>query len=339
MSRRARWIAAASAATVVGAMAVPASAQEVTGYRITITNLTDGQPITPPVVALHTTAGRVFDTGATASNGLTQIAENGDNAPLLAALDGQTGIQSFGQAGDGPIVPAERPAGAELPDHVSITLPANGATHLSLVGMLVCTNDGFAGIDSLTLPTTPGRVVTVTGNGYDAGTETNTEDFADIVPPCQGAIGISSADAGTATSNPTLAEGGVITLHGGIDGGVDLVPAVHDWQGPVIEVSVQALTGERETARLAGTNRFDTAIAISQAAFPGGAEVVYLANGGTLVDAVAGGALTDGPVLLVSTCSVPDGVAAEIERLSPGHVVALGGSAAICDEVLAELAQ
>ena len=28
-------------------------------------------------------------------------------------------------------------------------------------------------------------------NAYDAGTEMNTEDFADMVPPCQGLIGVS----------------------------------------------------------------------------------------------------------------------------------------------------
>ena len=43
-------------------------------------------------------------------------------------------------------------------------------------------------------------------NGYDAGTELNTEDFADIVPPCQGLIGVSSEDGGTGMSDPSLAE-------------------------------------------------------------------------------------------------------------------------------------
>jgi hypothetical protein len=42
-----------------------------------------------------------------------------------------------------------------------------------------------------------GASVTVETAGYDAGTELNTEDFADIVPPCQGWIRVSSSDPGT----------------------------------------------------------------------------------------------------------------------------------------------
>jgi hypothetical protein len=85
--------------------------------------------------------------------------------------------------------------------------------------------------------------------------------------------------------------------------------------------------------RLAGDTRYGTAVAISQAAFPDGATVAYLARAvEPLVDALAGGALADGPVLLVPGCGdLPDEVAAEVDRLAPTRVVALGGPAAICD--------
>ena len=80
--------------------------------------------------------------------------------------------------------------------------------------------------------------VTVETNGYDAGTEINTEDFADIVPPCQALTGVSSGEPGTGTSNPALAEGGVIRHHPGIQGIADLVPAIHGWSDPVSRVVV-----------------------------------------------------------------------------------------------------
>jgi hypothetical protein len=85
--------------------------------------------------------------------------------------------------------------------------------------------------------------VTTGTAGYDAGTEINTEDFADIVPPCQGLIGVSSGEAGTGVSNPALAEGGVIHHHAGIQGGADLVPAVHGWDvdEPVAEITVERI--------------------------------------------------------------------------------------------------
>ena len=91
--------------------------------------------------------------------------------------------------------------------------------------MLVCTNDGFAGIDPVKLPM---KQLTLYGMAYDARTEMNTEDFADMVPPCQGAIGVSSGDDGTDQSNPAIAEDGVIIPHIGIVGDADLQERVHE---------------------------------------------------------------------------------------------------------------
>jgi len=91
----------------------------------------------------------------------------------------------------------------------------------------------------------------------------------------------------------------------------------------------------RARSRLAGASRIETAVAISAHAFPDGAEVVYLARADDPADAVAGGSLTDGPILLVPSCGdLPQVVRAEIERLAPDRVVALGGPAAVCDALL-----
>ena len=94
----------------------------------------------------------------------------------------------------------------------------------------------------LKLPSQVGDSVTVETVGYDAGTELNTEDFADMVPPCQDLIGVSSGEPGTGASNPALAEGGVIAHHAGIMGGADLVPSVHGWDvnAPVARITVAA---------------------------------------------------------------------------------------------------
>ena len=56
--------------------------------------------------------------------------------------------------------------------------------------MLICTNDGFTGVDGLRLPGAVGQTVVANTAAYDAGTEANTEDFGDIVPPCQAVIGV-----------------------------------------------------------------------------------------------------------------------------------------------------
>ena len=113
------------------------------------------------------------------------------------------------------------------------------AKFLSFASMLICTNDGFTGLDTIRLST---KNMTVFSVAYDARTETNTEDFADIVPPCQGLIGVSSADAGTDVSNSALVEDGTVIPHAGIVGGDDLVPSVHGWHDPVAKITIKRVS-------------------------------------------------------------------------------------------------
>ena len=99
--------------------------------------------------------------------------------------------------------------------------------------------------------------------------------------------------------------------------------------------------GAAATARLSGSNRYLTSIAISQEAFPAsldGQGSVYLARGDVLADAVAAGTLMDGPILLVPACGVPPAyLVAEVERLDPGRVVALGSDGSVCEGMLSSL--
>ena len=220
-------------------VATTVSAGKIATYEVTITNLTAGQPLTPPVIATHRRPVHIFQAGSAASFEVKEIAENGNSAPLLTALDGNKRVFDVQQSDMGPLVPAADPGGSGFADSVTFTVSgARGAKYLSFASMLVCTNDGFTGVDGLRLPKKVGHSVTVTTNGYDAGTELNTEDFADIVPPCQGLIGVSSDDAGSGMSNPALAEGGVIMHHAGIQGGDDLLPGVHGWADPVAMVEI-----------------------------------------------------------------------------------------------------
>lgn len=107
------------------------------------------------------------------------------------------------------------------------------------------------------------------------------------------------------------------------------------------DVLTQAAQGQ-PTRRVAGINRYGTAVAISKEAFPfdDPVEELYVASAGDSPDAVAGGVLTRGPVLLVpSTGTVPAAVLQEIARLQPERVIALGGPTAVSDSVLAQAAQ
>jgi|GEM_PF-1087262 len=107
-------------------------------------------------------------------------------------------------------------------------------------------------------------------------------------------------------------------------------------------VGAQALAPVLATAaptvdRIAGADRYATSVAISAHQFPSPSAVsaVYLARGDQYADALAAGVLADGPVLLVPSCGgVPASVAAEIARLDPATVVALGGTGALCAATL-----
>jgi hypothetical protein len=240
MRRQALFVVVALAAL---ALAPAAMARQASTYEVTVENLTSGQPLTPPVAATHRGKDAVFQVGDAASFELKEIAENGNNGPMLTRLGSDDDVSDVVEAPGGPLVPAGSPGDAMFGQSTTFSIEAErGARFLSLASMLICTNDGFTGVNALKLPSKPSDSVTVETAGYDAGTELNTEDFADIVPPCQGLIGVSSGEPGTGTSNPALAEGGVIAHHAGILGGADLVPAVHGWDtdAPVARITVTA---------------------------------------------------------------------------------------------------
>ncbi|MGH8969331.1 MAG: spondin domain-containing protein [Actinomycetes bacterium] len=228
-------VAALTAALIAvgGLLVAPAHADddEPRLYEVTIKVRLAGQPLTPPLVATHRRSVEVFEVGEPASLGVQEIAENGNLAPLHTSLLNTGGVADV-VAAAAPLVGRGVPGAAQFDQSVTFTIEASeGARYLSWVSMLICTNDGFTGVDGLRLPGDVGDRVRVGTAGYDAGTEVNTEDFGDIVPPCQGLVGIRSptGETGTGTTNPALAEGGVITHHPGIAGGVDLIPAFHGW--------------------------------------------------------------------------------------------------------------
>ena len=202
-------------------------------FEVQVTNLTTGQPMTPPLAVTHRPALRLFQVGRDASKGIQEIAENGNLAPMLAAVGSSRHVHDVVVAAGDPVPPL-------LPgEERSFTIQATAGTRwLSFAAMLICTNDGFTGIDRLRLPRTVGASVTVETNGYDAGTELNTEDFDDLVPPCGPLTGVDSGGAGTGSSNPTLVEGGRIHHHDGIQGSGDLLVEVHGWTDPVTRVRV-----------------------------------------------------------------------------------------------------
>jgi len=92
--------------------------------------------------------------------------------------------------------------------------------------------------------------------------------------------------------------------------------------------------------RLAGTDRYATAAAISRAAFPSGASIVYIVTGSTFPDGLAASAVAaraKAPILLSHAGSLPSTTSTELRRLAPSQIVVMGGPSAVGDAVLQQL--
>jgi hypothetical protein len=231
-------LATALALLLAAAGSVPAAAQEnvdagggARTYRVTLVNLTTGQPFSPPLLATHTHDVDVFTVGRPASDGVRLIAEDGDNASLTAALNGTPGVHQV-VASSTPLHRLGGPGSAVM----RTTIEATGAANrLSIATMLICTNDGFSGVDSVRLP--GGFVPSFhLAQAYDASTEANEQTAATIVDPC-GAIGPVSIPADGLNQRP--ATSGVIAMHPGIVPGKGILTAAHVWRGPVLAIIIQ----------------------------------------------------------------------------------------------------
>lgn len=85
--------------------------------------------------------------------------------------------------------------------------------------------------------------------------------------------------------------------------------------------------------RIGGDDRYATAVQVAEFRFPGGSPAVYIARGDDFADSLAANTLR-GPVLLVRTCDLPMVVQDYLATTQPQRVTALGGTGAVCDQVL-----
>ena len=108
-------------------------------FEVRATNLTVGQPLSPLAVMAHGDGIRPFTIGEAASNGLERLAEGGDNSALLAQIDSRAELSGRAPLG---------PGGSE-----TLTLELDSgelrATRLSVMSMLVNTNDAITGVNAL----------------------------------------------------------------------------------------------------------------------------------------------------------------------------------------------
>lgn len=253
-----------------------AHAVEVT---VSITNLTQGMAFTPRLLVAHNENIDLFEPGQPASRALAWAAEGGVIVTSQNAASAGSNFESvlelpentdnnawrgFGVGGP-PLPPATTSA--------DYTFDTEDFPLLSLVTMLIPTNDAFAGLDSWRIPTEPGTY-TVTLNAFDSGTEANDEisslrtDITEgvsglslggyAVPGMAGSGNPSASSVGTGGTgvaiqiqpDNTLADDeadreGAVHIHRNVlgdtdpTGGIsDLDSTVHRWLNPVARLTI-----------------------------------------------------------------------------------------------------
>ena len=286
--------------------------------------------------------------GAGDSITYTPVNFSGITGAVVRAKGAGTVELRWGAADAAPFATATIPAGASWQDvSVSFTAPTGtgtlfvtSPTDLSL-DSITMVGDGVADVAAPTVahtlaPAAPAGV----GDVY------NVPVRFSVQATDNGALQSVqySRDAGaTWTSLAANQQYGVTFAQ---DGVYDITYRATDTGGNVSSFGTVSFTIDLDAedhiskGRIAGTDRFDTAVKVSQQSYPESADVVYVANGMMYPDSLSAGpaaAFEGGPLLLVTPNSMPEHVANEIARLDPAKIVVVGGVPSVDNYVFGQL--
>jgi hypothetical protein len=197
-------------------------------YEVTITNITPGQTFTPQLVVTHPGNAIIFRLGEPASPELEMLAESGDTGPLTNALSGV--------AMDITTIPGLLGPG----EQASVVVSGNpGRGFVSVAAMMIPTNDSFVAMNRMKLPRS-GAVQQMVP-AYDAGTEYNDQNCANIPGPTCGGEGNSPG--------PNDTDEGFVHIGNGLhelgdedaQGNQLIDPKTYDWRNSVARITVRRM--------------------------------------------------------------------------------------------------
>ncbi|MEM9176920.1 MAG: spondin domain-containing protein [Myxococcota bacterium] len=211
--------------------AAPALADRSVKYEVTVTNITPGQTFTPILFATHTDQVDVFEVGTQASPELEVLAEDGGTGPFEDLLASVPYAVDDVEVRPGLLAP-----GASTT--ITIERRRRRGIRLSVAAMLIPTNDTFFGLDAVSLPRWGSA--TYYARAFDAGTEENDQDCANMPGPRCGGEGLSA--------EPAEGDEGFVHVSNGFhelgpgDGASEILgPQVYDWRNPVARIVVRRL--------------------------------------------------------------------------------------------------
>ena len=232
--------AALSIAAAIGLIASfqPGQAQAAE-IEVRITNLTRGSHFTPLLVAAHPLGTALFKAGEPASAPLQTMAEGGDIGPLvdvLKTLNCEIGANpANGLLAPGRSALQKLQAGA-----------GTGNVLLSVVAMILPSNDGFIGLNAIPIPITPGTY-SYDLPVYDAGTEANDEKRGSgvsgqpgfpIPPPLEASTPVGGAGVAAFAEGFVHVHRGVLGDTDARGGRSDIDATTQRWLNPAARVVV-----------------------------------------------------------------------------------------------------
>lgn len=194
----------------------PSVSAQSTDFQLTVRNITDRQPLSPPIVIVHDSNAVLLPSSAGRLDGLEEFAESGDQSTLMESLSRRSGVKNVTRFG-GTIDPRQQ--------FTLLRVPAEPGDHISVMGTLECTNDGIA-MGTLVVPQDAGRAF---GSGvvWDAGTEVNDESRANV--RCLGGEGFS--DDGSSDTEDRIVRHPGIAVIGDLG-------EVFDWDRTVFQIVI-----------------------------------------------------------------------------------------------------
>lgn len=253
-----------------------------------------------PIVELYSSGGTLLKRVDATSEGGTELA----SVPVSGA--GTILVRVFNYYANGT-----RSAYSITPTYVDTVAPKVTA-RTPAAGAVAVSYDGAAISASFDEPVT----------GIGSGTVQLKSATGAVVPA---AIGYSTS-ARRATLVPSAPLDPEATYQ------VQLTEGIRDSGGNAVAATAWTFTTGKSAPRIAGSDRYATATAMSRTIFGPGVPVVYVATGAAYADALAGGPaarVANGPLLLTSRSSLPTPTATELARLQPGRIVILGGTGVV----------
>lgn len=196
-------------------------------FEISVTNATNGQPLTPVAAVAHTAGYQPWALGSAASMGLEMLAEGGDVSQFITEADADTNVAATTSSTSGPFGPGAT-------ETVMLEVEPSSDLQISVAAMLANTNDAFTGLANVAVGSLlAGDSLTMMARVYDAGTEGNSESMASMPGPAAGGEGFNAARD---DSDYVSIHAGVVTADDGLT--TSALNESHRWIGPAAKITI-----------------------------------------------------------------------------------------------------